>query len=76
MQDLVAYVAERLPAQAEYSLPSSISTQHEQPWRATHDRADIVNTLAGILSNVLGADIPAQQPFMEASDPLYCVSLW
>ena len=69
MQDLAAYVAERLPAQAEYSLPSPASMPQEKPERAAYGRAGIANTLAGLLSDVLGADISAHKPFMEASHP-------
>ena len=74
MRDLAAYVAGRLPAQAQNSPSSSASMPQEQPREARHGRADILDTLAGLLSNVLGVDIPAHKPLMEASAPRCHVS--
>ena len=67
MQELAAYVAKRLPAQAEHSLPSSTDMPQEQSGTAAHGSAEIIDTLAGLLRDVLGVDVPAQKPFMEAS---------
>ena len=74
MQDLAAYIAERLPAQAKNSPSSSISVPQEQPREARQGRAEILDTLAGLLSNVLGVDISAHKPFLEASAPRCHVS--
>ena len=74
MQDLAAYIAEHLPAPAKNSPSILTSMPQAQPRAARHDRADVLKTLAGLLSNVLGVDMPAHKPFMEASDPRCHVS--
>lgn len=69
VQDLAAYVAVRLPAQAQRSVQSVAAVVQRQLSQrqaaAGPDMESISATLAGLLRDVLGSDIPAHQPFMD-----------
>ena len=68
MQDLAAFVTQRLPARAQRSVGTLIVTESADPAvLVIQDQQDITATLAGLVRDVLGADVPLHQPFMTAS---------
>lgn len=67
MQDLAAFVAQRLPARAQHSVQTLAVTEPAHPAVVVQDQPDITATLAGLVRDVLGADVPLHQPFMAAS---------
>ena len=67
MQDLAAFVAQRMPARAQRSVQTLAVTEPAHPAVVVQDQQDITATLAGLVRDVLGADVPLHQPFMAAS---------
>ena len=69
MQDLARYVAGRWPVQAQSSKQSKAATaEGRQPTKAAHSLASIRTTLAGLVRDVLAAEISVSQPLMEVRD--------
>ena len=73
MQDLAATVTQRLPARAQRSVRISTVTESAHPAPIViQDQQDITATLAGLVRDVLGADVPLHQPFHGGKSLQYC----
>ena len=68
MQDLAGYVAEHWPVQAQPSKQSMAIAEASQPAGAAYGLLSVKETLAGILKDVVAAEIPTHQPFMDVRD--------
>ena len=67
MQDLAAFVTQRLPTQSQRSVHTLTVNGSAHPAVVAQDQQDITETLAGLVRDVLGVDVPLHQPFMAAS---------